>query len=190
MRSLISLAAFVLLTSAPAMGNDIVNPGFESGLSGWTFTPATSGSGFSVINSPAQAYMGTSFASFTGSEHDTISQTFATIPGMWYVIEMRVRNTHLGDSDGLTIRWNDQVLLMESPVSRIPVETWYYVFAGTFANSTTTTLSISAFDSFGAAGGGVRGSIHIDEVAVYPFPAPGSAAMLGAVGLVALRRKR
>jgi hypothetical protein len=76
-----SLTATARLASA----NLIVNGDFETGdFTGWTTTLAASGSNLSVTNiPPAHDTLGARFGA-TGTDFDSISQTFATTPGALY----------------------------------------------------------------------------------------------------------
>ena len=90
--SVLLFAAACFLATAPAWaaasicdavaGNLVTNCGFETGdFTGWTTTPAATGSNFGVTTlPPAHDTLG-AFFSATGSDFDAISQTFATTPG-------------------------------------------------------------------------------------------------------------
>ena len=79
-------AAATLLFAYPAKANLITNSDFETGdFTGWTTTPAATGSSFGLTTLPPSpdGTLGV-FFSATGSDFDSISQTFATTPGASY----------------------------------------------------------------------------------------------------------
>ena len=86
-----AVAALWLPAAAPA-AELIVNGGFETGnFTGWTQSPAVSGSDFGVGQIP---HTGTQNAYFgaTGSSFDAISQTFTTVPGASYALSFWLRD--------------------------------------------------------------------------------------------------
>ena len=84
LKSLCAIAVALVATGRLVSANLIVNPGFETGdFTGWTTTPATSGSDFAVVPNPHSGAYAVSFAA-TGTDLDAISQTFATTPGTRY----------------------------------------------------------------------------------------------------------
>ena len=65
-----------------ASANSIVNGDFETGdFTGWTVTPAASGSNIFVDHGPGPDTTFGAFFGATGTSSDTISQTFATTSG-------------------------------------------------------------------------------------------------------------
>ena len=89
----LSFAAILCAASHVSAFNLVVNPGFETGdFTGWTTTPAASGSDFAVV--PFNPHSGTFAASFgaTGTDLDAISQTFATTPGTLYDLSFWLAN--------------------------------------------------------------------------------------------------
>src|SRR5436309_2150043 len=92
LKSLCLVGMMLIVTAGLASANLITNPGFETGnFSGWTTTPASSGSDFFVDLNP---HSGTYAAWFgaTGSDFDTISQTFATTAGVFYDLTFWLAN--------------------------------------------------------------------------------------------------
>ena len=83
------LAIGVLLIATPgtASANLVVNGDFETGdFTGWTTTPAATGSNFGVTTlPPAHDTLGAFFGA-TAADVDSISQTFATTPGAFYIV--------------------------------------------------------------------------------------------------------
>jgi hypothetical protein len=78
----LSIGLLLVATARSTSANLIVNGDFETGdFTGWTTTPAATGSNFGVTTlPPAHDTLG-AFFSATGSDFDAISQTFATTPG-------------------------------------------------------------------------------------------------------------
>jgi hypothetical protein len=81
----LAIGVLLIATAGPTSANLIVNGDFETGdFTGWTTTPASTGSNFGVTTlPPAHDTLG-AFFSADGSDFDTISQTFATTPGAFY----------------------------------------------------------------------------------------------------------
>jgi len=82
----LSIGLLLIATARPTSANLIVNGDFETGdFTGWTTTPAASGGNFGVTTLPPSpdGTLG-AFFSATGSDFDSISQTFATTPGAFY----------------------------------------------------------------------------------------------------------
>ena len=81
----LAIGVLLIATAGPTSANLIVNGDFETGdFTGWTTTPAATGSNFGVTTlPPAHDTLG-AFFSADGSDFDTISQTFATTPGAFY----------------------------------------------------------------------------------------------------------
>ena len=88
------LVATAPLTSAQ---NLIINGDFETGdFTGWTVTLAPSGSNIFVDHGPFPDTTLGAFFGATGSDFDSISQTFATIPGAFYTLTFFYQVTNLG----------------------------------------------------------------------------------------------
>ena len=81
----LAIGVLLIATAGPTSANLIVNGDFETGdFTGWTTTPAATGSNFGVTTlPPAHDTLG-AFFSANGSDFDSISQTFATTPGASY----------------------------------------------------------------------------------------------------------
>jgi len=79
------IGVLLIATARPTSANLIVNGDFETGdFTGWTTTPAATGSNFGVTTlPPAHDTLG-AFFSANGSDFDSISQTFVTTPGASY----------------------------------------------------------------------------------------------------------
>src|SRR5262249_37315761 len=77
----------VATAGSTSADNLIVNGDFETGdFTGWTTTPAATGSNFGVTTlPPAHDTLGAFFGA-TAADVDSISQTFATTPGAFYIV--------------------------------------------------------------------------------------------------------
>jgi hypothetical protein len=80
--------------------NLIVNGGFETGdFTGWTTTPAASGSFFGVVNNGVPFLHSGNYAAMfhgeTEDSFDSISQTLATVPGLTYTVDFWLSNPQL-----------------------------------------------------------------------------------------------
>jgi len=92
----IGLALLVTAGSTSA-DNLIINGDFETrDFTGWTVTQAPSGSDIFVDHGPGPDTTFGAFFGATGSDFDSISQTFATTPGAFYTLTFFYQVTHLG----------------------------------------------------------------------------------------------
>ncbi len=82
-----ALLAIIGFAQAPASAQNLVtNPGFETGdFTGWTTTPAASGSDFHVFTLAHTGFYAAGFGAAGGID-DSISQTLPTIAGEQYAI--------------------------------------------------------------------------------------------------------
>jgi hypothetical protein len=108
-----SLAIGVLLvaTARFASANLVTNGDFETGnFTGWTVTPAPSGSDIFVANGPGPDTTLGAFFGATGNDFDVISQTFATTPGATYTLSFFYQVTNIGmpipAHNGFDVLWN------------------------------------------------------------------------------------
>src|SRR5262245_17746447 len=81
----LSIGVLLIAAAQPTFANLIVNGDFETGdFTGWTTTPAATGSDFGVgLVPPAHDTLG-AFFSADSSDFDSISQSFVTTPGASY----------------------------------------------------------------------------------------------------------
>ena len=91
--------------------NLIINGDFETGdFTGWTVTPAPTGSLIFVFPGPGPDTTFGAFFGATGSAFDSISQTFATTPGAFYTLSFFYQVTNLGNpfpaNNGFDVLWN------------------------------------------------------------------------------------
>jgi hypothetical protein len=86
-QSILSLAITLVATGGLASANLITNGDFETGdFTGWTVTPAATFSDIEVLPGfPPDTTFGANFGA-SGTDLDSISQTFATTPGAFYTL--------------------------------------------------------------------------------------------------------
>src|SRR5207249_4680252 len=93
---LLGVGVLVIATASLTSADLIVNGDFETGdLTGWTFTPAASGTFLGVVTlPPPDSTFGARFGA-TSTFFDSLSQTFATTPGELYDVSFfyQVGNT-------------------------------------------------------------------------------------------------
>ena len=168
-------------------GNLVKNCGFETeSFTGWTETPATSGSDFTVEN---DAHSG-NFAAFFGAltPEDTISQSIPTIAGDAYSVSFFLMNqegTPIGNQFNAMFGSTNLLSLTDSGAFGFTEFTDTVVATGS-----STTLSFAAFQ--------VPAHFILDDVSVLPVtpvtavPEPASLVLLGSALLVfgVTRRRR
>jgi hypothetical protein len=159
------LAIGVLLIATPrtASANLIVNGDFETGdFTGWTTTPAGTGSNFGVTTlPPAHDTLG-AFFSATGSDFDSISQTFATTTGAFYDVSFFYQpfspNPGPPPDNGFRALF-DGVAIYENFNTISGFGTF------TFHVQATSSLTTLEFQARNAVSGGVD---YLDDVSVTP----------------------
>jgi hypothetical protein len=155
-------------------GNLVTNCGFETGdFTGWTQTPAGSGSSFGVDGLPHSGEDAAFFGATDPPDEDMISQSISTIPGQAYNITFFLWNdlefpgepstnqfTAMFDGNTLLSLTNADGPLDYTEVTRTMV-----------ATSTSTTLSFGAYQ--------VLDFFLLDDVSVTAaVPEPASLALL------------
>src|SRR5262252_1889302 len=96
-------------TGSTSAENLIINGDFETGdFTGWTVTPAPSGSEIFVDHGPGPDTTFGAFFGAIGSDFDSISQTFATTPGASYSLTFfyQVNNTESPANNYFNVLWN------------------------------------------------------------------------------------
>src|SRR5262245_38899059 len=107
----LAFGVLLLTTAASNSANLIVNGDFENcAFTGWSVTRAASGSEIFVDFGPGPDTTFGAFFGATGSDFDSISQTFATIPGAFYTLTFFYQVTNLGmpipAHNGFDVLWN------------------------------------------------------------------------------------
>ena len=172
--------AIALVASGPLVSaNLIVNPGFETGdFTGWTTTPAASGSAFAVV--PANAHSGTYAVSFaaTGTDLDAISQTFATTPGTRYNLSFWLEIVNQNNEFRVTFGGVTVLDLIDQGS-----------FPGRYREFTLTGLATGNSTTLEFAGRNPPDFSYLDDVSVTrvaSIPDSGSTAMLFEVSTAGL----
>jgi hypothetical protein len=182
LKSLCAIAIALVATGRLVSANLIVNPGFETGdFTGWTTTPAASGSSFVVV--PGNSHSGTYAVSFGAQgpplDLDTISQTFATTPGTRYNLSFWLAIVNNNNEFRVTFGGVTVLDLIDTgdPAN---LDYRHFTFAGLGTGSSTTVEF---------AGRNVVNFSYLDDVSVTAsasVPDSGSTAMLFGVSAAAL----
>jgi hypothetical protein len=171
-RVFLTLGVILIAMAGPTFAQLIVNGDFETGtLAGWTTTPAATGSNFGVTTLPPSpdGTLG-AFFSATGSDFDSISQTFATTPGASYDFSFFYQpiNNDPGNGDnGFRALFNG-VALYEN------FDTNSGSIFQTFTVQATGSLTTVEFQ-----GRNAKGADYLDDVSVTPHPTPSGAGTIG-----------
>ena len=158
----LSIGVLLIATARPTSANLIVNGDFETGdFTGWTTTPAASGSNFGVTTLPPSpdGTLG-AFFSATGPDFDSISQTFATTPGAFYDLTFFYQPVNNDPGNGN----NDFRAIFNGVVLYDNLNTnsgWAtFTFTHLQATGTVTTVEFQARNAIGAD--------YLDDVFVTP----------------------
>jgi hypothetical protein len=168
---------------ALSIGQSLVqNGGFETGnFTGWTLTgDAVVGSSiYDAVESASSGYIvvhsGTYGAFLGDTKLASLSQTFPTVPGQYYLISLWLDNPVSGTVQKFALDWNTNSATVNSVFNLLnpPAFTWTNLQFVVCATETNTVLNIQAEndpDYFG-----------LDDVSVTPVPAPelGTMAKVG-----------
>jgi VPDSG-CTERM motif len=181
LKSLCAIAIALVATGRFVSANLIVNPGFETGdFTGWTTTPAASGSNFGVH--PNAAHSGTYGAGFlaVGTDLDAISQTFATTSGTLYDLSFWLANFNNGQTPDNEFRVTFGGVIVLDLIDSPDLLYTQFSFFG-LATGSSMTLEF--------AGRNVPSAYLLDDVSVTPgagVPDSGSTAMLFGLSATAL----
>ena len=165
-----SIGVLLIATPRTASANLIVNGDFETGdFTGWTTTPAATGSDFGVTTlPPAHDTLG-AFFSADGSDFDSISQSFVTTPGASYHLTFFYEVVEPGSppNNGFRVLFNGVVIFENlNAISGFGP----FSFPNLVATGSLTTLEFQ--------GRNVQGSDYLDDVDLTPTP----AANVGGIG--------
>jgi hypothetical protein len=151
-----ALLTGVLSVASVAQGNAIVNGDFETGtFAGWTVGDAPSGSLLFVGRAPS----GSEAASFgaIGLVEDSMSQTFATVPGEIYQVSFWLAHGRTDTSNDFGAWWDGAPLLFLNNAPR---------FGGTEYDFLATATSDTTLLKFG--GRELVNYYELDNVRVTP----------------------
>ncbi len=159
----LSIGVLLIATPRTASANLIVNGDFETGdFTGWTTTPAATGSDFGVtMVPPAHDTLG-AFFSANGSDFDSIRQTFVTTPGASYHLTFFYEVVEPGSppNNGFRVLFNGVVIFENlNAISGFGP----FSFPNLVATGSLTTLEFQ--------GRNVQGSDYLDDVDLTPTPA-------------------
>lgn len=160
----LAIGVLLIATARPSFANLIVNGDFETGtFAGWTTTPAPVGSNFGVGPvPPAHDTLGAFFGA-TGTDFDSISQTFATTPAAFYDLSFFYQVVEPGSppNNGFRVLFNN-VLVFENLNAISGFGT--FTFTHLQATGSTTTVEFQ--------GRNVLGFDYLDDVSVTASPCP------------------
>jgi hypothetical protein len=156
----LAIGLLVVATARTTSANLITNGDFETGtFAGWTTTPAPVGSNFGVtFLPPAHDTLGAFFGA-TGSDFDSISQTFATTPGAFYEVSFFYQVVEPGSppDNGFRVLFNNVVIFENlNAISGF----------GTFTFHVQATSNMTSLEFQGR---NVQGFDYLDDVSVTPF---------------------
>lgn len=190
LKSLWLVGIMLIVTGGLASANLITNPGFETGnFSGWTTTPAASGTSFGVDNLNPHTGTYEAFFGAFGSDLDAISQTFATTAGVFYDLSFWLAN----DNPGITPNSNEFRVTFGGVTVQdlIDAPDFGYTQYNFSALATGSSLTLEL------AGRNAPGFFYLDDVSVVARAANGvpdagsSAILLGTalMGFIFLQRR-
>lgn len=181
-----------LTPNRSAAANLVTNGDFETGdFTGWTVTPAATGSNIAVrAIPPAHDTLGAAFGA-TGTSSDSIKQVLATTPGTLYDLSFFYE---VGFANGLLANNKMEVFFngmsIGSPLfpqSDVNPGFGTFTFTGLMATGSLTTLEFQGRNALSAQATSGTVYDYIDDVTVIAsVPEPGTNALLMVVGLIGL----
>src|SRR5215831_8622502 len=166
---------FLATAGSTSAQNLIINGDFETGnFTGWTVTPAPSGSDIFVDHGPGPDTTFGAFFGATGNAFDTISQTFATTPGASYTLTFFYQVTNLGmpipAHNGFDVLWNG-ASIGGGLFPQFDVNPGFGTF--TFTETATGPSTTLAFE-----GRNAPSFDFLDDVSVEAVPEPSTLALV------------
>ena len=190
MRKILLILMSLVLMMLPGMALSIplvANGGFETGdFTGWTQTPASSGSLFSVTSDPDFRHSGSWGAAFgaVGNFDDSISQTLSTNAGQHYTLTFWLGHSSTDVQNDFHVSWDGSPVLDLVNVSSFIFTEYTYDVK---ASSPSTDLRFSGRE--------VPAWFALDDVSVTAaaaVPEPATMLLLGSglIGLAGYGRKK
>src|SRR5215472_5268737 len=181
-----AIGVLLVATTRFASANLITNGDFETGdFTGWTVTQAPPPDSLIFVSNGLgpDTTFGAFFGAF-GTDFDSISQTFATIPGASYTLSFfyQVNNTESPANNYFNVLWNG-VSIGGGLFPQSDVNPGYGTF--TFTERATSTSTTLEFD-----GRNLPSYDFLDNVSVQQVPDAGNSALLlglAMAGLVLIR---
>lgn len=203
--------AIAALLAVPAHANLIANGDFE-GLTcnqpvlgfcvnmvptGWTLDFGN----VDTVTSMWQETNGSQSIDLNGNMAGGLSQTFATVVGVTYVVSFDMSGNPFGDNQGADPIKTMNVLISGSPIHNFSFDTSVLPLVfGTYMNWTTHTFTFTAdastttieFDSLTSGNSDCCWGPTLDNVSVVSLPEPGSLLLIGPalIGGLALLKRR
>jgi hypothetical protein len=182
MKLAIRCAALVVLALMPVYGGLVTNPGFETGMTGWTFTPASCGVDF-YVGGPAHTG---SYAAHFGGEcvgsYDTISQVIPTEVGATYTFSFWLDSNN-GNGNGERALWDGSAVLDLTNFAQGWTEYSYTVKA----TGSSTTIAFAGYNVPSERWNGVDDVLVTENI---PEPSAWVLALGGILGVITLRKRR
>ncbi len=158
-------------------------------LPGWTMD---TGFGIEVRNNVAgTAFEGARFVELDSFDDTSMSQWIQTRAGAAYQLSFAYspREGVAANSNGIRVLWNEALLGEVTAAGKASGHDWKTFSYRVFGTGAQDRLRFASFEGIGAGVNSVGGSL--DKVQLQAVPEPASLALvLGALGLVALKRRR
>lgn len=162
------------MTYSLVVGQSILqNGGFEAGdFSSWTLSGNTTiaGNVYNAVENTASGFTTThsgSYGAFLGDTNlASLSQTFPTTPGQYYLLSLWADNPAAGTGQRFAVNWKNNTAVPQTlySVASPPVFTWTNLQFLVSATTSSATLQIQAENDSSYFG--------LDDVSVTPIPAP------------------
>ncbi len=174
---------------ASASINLVINGGFETGVfSGWSPTPAASGSDFGVSITDPHSGSYSAFFDASLDDYDSISQSIPTTVGETYTFTFWLHNDVGNEPNSFIAQWAGTQVLNLSSVNPFPYTEYSYTETAT---TSTTMIEFSGTEGTLLGSGG---TFFLDDVSVTAsIPEPSTLSiwsLLGACGWLGMGVRR